>query len=154
MTVKLFDFCCKLNKLIIVVLNFDLLQKRKKKEPIESKKMNQLIETKKNQSKQEEDDKEKRKQLNEKYRYSRFALASLFFLIATSISWIIAMAFTDFVEKSFSSLRNEKQKNVLRGVYALITLIGGFIILYGMSLIVFNDKPWALKPPQLFEGFF
>jgi hypothetical protein len=87
-------------------------------------------------------------------RLSRFALASLFFLMATSISWIIAMAFTDFVEKSFKMLGSEKKQHLWRGLYALTTFVGGFIILYGLSLIVFNNQPWALKAPQLFSGFF
>lgn len=103
-------------------------------------------------SQKDEDDKNSHKKEDD--RLSRFALASLFFLIATSISWIIAMAFTDFVEKSFKMLGSEKKQHLWRGLYALTTFVGGFILLYGMSLIVFNNQPWALKAPQLFSGFF
>lgn len=93
------------------------------------------------------------KKKQDSYKYSRYALASIFFLFATSISWIIAMAFTDFVEKSFDVLRSKKQQALWRGLYALITLLAGFTILYGLSLLVFNNKPWGLREPQLFEGF-
>lgn len=93
------------------------------------------------------------KKKQDSYKYSRYALASIFFLFATSISWIIAMAFTDFVEKSFDVLRSKKQQALWRGLYALITLLAGFTILYGLSLFVFNNKPWGLREPQLFEGF-
>lgn len=103
--------------------------------------------------KDQEEEAEKNKQKTDD-RLSRFALASLFFLFATSISWIIAMAFTDFVEKSFKMLGSEKKQHLWRGLYALTTFVGGFILLYGLSLLFFNNKPWGLKAPQLFSGFF
>lgn len=120
----------------------------------------QTSETKnKNNKTREEEEAEKDKKVEPNKqktddRLSRFALASLFFLFATSISWIIAMAFTDFVEKSFKMLGSEKKQHLWRGLYALTTFVGGFILLYGLSLLFFNNKPWGLKAPQLFSGFF
>ena len=87
-----------------------------------------------------------------KWKYSRLALAALFFLFATSISWIIAMAFTDFIEGMFSKLRSSEKQSMWRGLYALITFVGGFFILYGLTLLVFSNQPWSLKIPQVF-GF-